>query len=782
MKRMRLLGRFLLYTSGASSVLILYLIIPSIITLNAIFPGSRVGLAIGFGLFILAEVAVFAVLLSTTGRRAARPMRQERRLSSRRPANYTVELRRADAGALLGAQPIRARAINASATGLAVLVEPDAWADGNGRSAVWVRLPGHTDLLEAETLDAAPVVVDRQRHCLVRLRLADRNGDTEDNGRGDGHERAHNGTGFAGNTWSTPIRLDAKVSARGWAAALVIGCRQGIRRLAALLPMPLWIILAVQTVASESQRNTAFQDEALYLYAGRQIVHHLLGGPAPTEHVGDFLAGTIIYPVIGGALDLIGGLEAARFYSLLWMLGATVAIYVVAKSLYDRTSALLAAALFAIEGSTLFIGHFATYDAMSLGLLSLATVLAVQAATARTPWLSALVPVVLMLAVASKYVAILYAPTVLAVLLWKSYQARGGWQALQRTGIALAVLLVTALLGVLRYPASVNAFNASALHRVAAVPASTSVLVQLVIYLAGIIIGLAVLGLFLSRRAYILLGLLLLVSALLAPLYHIYEGEFASLQKHVAFGSFFVAPLAGYAVARLGGRRNLIGLVLCLLIFVTGYQADARLADWWPNSSSMIAVLRTQVHSGDRILAEEHEVVEYYLARYETDLGRLHWSQTYNFEYTDATGRFYQGIPAYKAAIAAGYFDLVVLRYGPTVQTDRAIDGGLRDGTQYELVAKIPYDTAFGASNYWIWRKKAPSPTPAGHLVTQGRTSLSTLQVPPRLRRGSSISSTRGAIMCLGARNSCAKADNGTGIRALSAHSNRPATPDSPPM
>jgi hypothetical protein len=735
-KRIRTLGGLLVYTAGASAVLILYLIIPSIITLNGIFPGSRVGLAIAFGSLIVAEVVVVAVLLRTTGRRAAKPARRERRVSARRSADFTVEIRKADTGALKSGQPILARAINASTTGLAVLVESEAWADANGHSTVWVQLPGHAELLEAEPMDAAPIVVDSQRHCLVRLRLAGQNGDTRlgPDGRGNGHERAYNGTGAAAKTRHAPIRLDAKVTARGRVTALLTMCLHAVQRVATLLPVPVWAILAVQTVASESQRTTAFQDEALYLYAGRQMVHHLLGGPAPTEHVGDFLSGTTIYPMVGGALDLIGGLEAARLFSLLCMLGATIAAYVVAKSLYDRVSALLAAALFAIEGSTLFLGHFATYDAMALGLLSLAAVLAIRAATARTPWLCALVPVVLMLAVATKYVVVLYTPTVLAILLWKSYQAKGAWQAMGRLGIALAVLLITGVLGVLRYPASISAFNQSALHRVAAVPATTSVLVQLVVYLAGIILGLGLLGLLLSRRAYFLLGLILLISALLAPAYHIYEGEFASLQKHVAFGSFFVAPLAGYAVARLGGRRNLIGLIICLLIFVTGYQADARIADWWPNSSSMIAVLRTQVHPGDRILAEEHEVVEYYLARYESDLGRLHWSQTYNFEYTDAAGHFLQGIPAYKAAIASGYFDLVVLRYGPTLQTDNAIDGGLRDGTQYELVAKIPYDTAFGASNYWIWRKKA-SHTPAARVAAQGRTPFNaTGQAPYRLK------------------------------------------------
>ena len=56
--------------------------------------------------------------------------------------------------------------------------------------------------------------------------------------------------------------------------------------------LPLLAILALQTIASLGLRNTAFQDEALYLYAGRQIFNQLLGGPPATEPYAQYFSGT----------------------------------------------------------------------------------------------------------------------------------------------------------------------------------------------------------------------------------------------------------------------------------------------------------------------------------------------------------------------------------------------------------------------------------------------------------------------------------------------------------
>jgi 4-amino-4-deoxy-L-arabinose transferase-like glycosyltransferase len=107
-------------------------------------------------------------------------------------------------------------------------------------------------------------------------------------------------------------------------------------------------------------RNTAFQDEALYLFAGRQIILSWIGRTTYLEPYGLYFSGyPSFYPIIGGALDFLGGLEAARMFSLLCMLTVTSCLYFMTCQFFERKSAVVAALLFACEGSVLFLGRLA---------------------------------------------------------------------------------------------------------------------------------------------------------------------------------------------------------------------------------------------------------------------------------------------------------------------------------------------------------------------------------------------------------------------------------------
>ncbi len=69
-----------------------------------------------------------------------------------------------------------------------------------------------------------------------------------------------------------------------------------------LFRLPLPLILLFQTIISLlALRNTAFQDEALYLFAGRQILLTWMGKTAYLEPYGLYFSGyPSFYPVIGG--------------------------------------------------------------------------------------------------------------------------------------------------------------------------------------------------------------------------------------------------------------------------------------------------------------------------------------------------------------------------------------------------------------------------------------------------------------------------------------------------
>jgi len=62
-------------------------------------------------------------------------------------------------------------------------------------------------------------------------------------------------------------------------------------------------ILLSQGIVSLSLRNTAFQDEALYLYAGRQIFSMLMGGPPVVAGYETYFTGLpYLYRCLGGCL------------------------------------------------------------------------------------------------------------------------------------------------------------------------------------------------------------------------------------------------------------------------------------------------------------------------------------------------------------------------------------------------------------------------------------------------------------------------------------------------
>src|SRR5450631_4525526 len=79
---------------------------------------------------------------------------------------------------------------------------------------------------------------------------------------------------------------------------------------------PLTLICAVQAALSLSLiwSNTAYIDEADYLWVGRlEIAHWMHGTSWPSAYADHLFSGSpIIYPPLGALADSIGGLAAAR--------------------------------------------------------------------------------------------------------------------------------------------------------------------------------------------------------------------------------------------------------------------------------------------------------------------------------------------------------------------------------------------------------------------------------------------------------------------------------------
>ncbi len=145
-------------------------------------------------------------------------------------------------------------------------------------------------------------------------------------------------------------------------------------------------ILCLQAVLSLRLHNTAFEDEALYVYSGHMELEHLLHGAALQGSYAAYFSGSpVLYPLAAGFLNALGGLTAARMLSLVEMLSITALLYSLSRRLFNERIALTAAMLFSVCESAIFLGNFATYDATCMFLLACAAWIVVRTAGCRWP-------------------------------------------------------------------------------------------------------------------------------------------------------------------------------------------------------------------------------------------------------------------------------------------------------------------------------------------------------------------------------------------------------------
>ena len=195
--------------------------------------------------------------------------------------------------------------------------------------------------------------------------------------------------------------------------------------------------------------NTAFQDEALYIYAGHlQLDHFLYGRPVPPEFTRYFSGSPILYPILAAAVDSAFGLAGARALSLILMLGTTVLLYSLSRLLFNERAALCAAALFGTTQSTLFLGHFATYDALAIFLLALAAWTVIRTAPSSTILACIVAALIMALGVAVKYAALMFVPSIVVLAGLAAYLHRR-WGGLLLRSILLSAFTWAIVAGAL---------------------------------------------------------------------------------------------------------------------------------------------------------------------------------------------------------------------------------------------------------------------------------------------------------------------------------------------
>jgi hypothetical protein len=517
-----------------------------------------------------------------------------------------------------------------------------------------------------------------------------------------------------------------------------------VERLLGARAAPLAILLAIQAALSLRLvwKTTAFLDEAFYLSIGHlELAHYLHHAPMPD--VSYYLSGSpLIYPPLAAAADDVGGLAAARLLSLILMLLVTFLLHGVSRRLMgSRTAAFFAVALFAGLGPTQFLGALATFDALALALLALATWLGVRAAEQRPAVRYTLVcagGLAMMLADAAKYAAALFDPVVVAVVvlaIWRLQGRRAGMTAGGAMVAAAGVPLVTG------YYLAGSSFRQGVLDTTLNRPSgsdSAGSVLALSAHTTGVIAVLAVLGavlcLFRLRSgperalAWVLAG-----AEFLAPAEQARIHTLTSLYKHVDYGAWFACMTAGYLLGEwltglaraqadpiragstgAGGRAADRGWALALSAAVallagisSGKTTGAEYAGW-PNSRPIIAALSRLLRPADYYLVEDPSLVTYYLR---SEIPFLHVDSTFGFSYPDTgAGRALVDGPAYALAIKQDYFAAIVLRFGATAARDHQLVRDMRADHDYRLAEVVPYRTSYGPGAYQIW-VRAPSRT-----------------------------------------------------------------------
>jgi len=493
----------------------------------------------------------------------------------------------------------------------------------------------------------------------------------------------------------------------------------------------LLVVLAVQAALSARLiwADTAFDDEAMSLWAGHLEWAHWLHGASIPQFPKYFSGAPVIYPPLGALADSLGGLAAARALSLLFMLGATALLWATAGRLYGQRAALFAAALFAVLGPTLHLGAFATADALRVALVALATWCVVRAGDRgrRTGWMVA-AGTALAVANAAAYSAVVFDLVLLALALLTAWPG-GGRLAARRCATLLITVVVLLAAGVLiGGSAYLGGFARTTIAPAPGASPPLPVLAHSASW-AGLIVVLAACAVIISWAsrqgwAQTLLLAVFTASVVLGPLEQARQHALASLNEHVGLGAWFGAIAAGYAVDRFiaaapAGRAQAATCGACVVALVfpvtLGASQSWTLATDWPNATSFIAILRPLAdHGSGHLLVEDPSVARYYLPA-----GRQwqRWSSTRNIILPSGIST---GGPASTASVAGvgnagvfaefitrGYFSYVALNFADTTALDHRLADQLHHDPRYRTIAVIPYGTEvapLGQGTYVIWR------------------------------------------------------------------------------
>jgi hypothetical protein len=444
----------------------------------------------------------------------------------------------------------------------------------------------------------------------------------------------------------------------------------------------LLLVLTLAARLANIQFNTLYLDEAIYTTVGEDVRAGVFDQGATS-----WMFGSYLYPVIASSIEQLGGVTGLRILSAILTTSAAVFVYMAAKRLFDNETALWTLLLFGLSGISISLGQQAVLDVLGVPLLALSVYWIVLSfrSERRQSWYFMWAGFTFSLSVLAKYIALLYLPALVLLIvtlhLWAGRSLLSVITRIRWISFFVPMVIVLGIYGAFYF----NDLMAVMSGQFASQSGSRGVILWKIIQDVGVPILLAVFGMvligwktvqrFYPQRVGLLVILLpvlalLMAAVLILPLYHILAANERSMWKHNVYTLIFLAPLAGYAIARTIqavrwiGQKSLMpfrfvsaGITIVALIWfsVSALRQNDALQRSWPNNVDELAFIQTQnITPQSRILSPSYAIYEYYF-----DMGvddRDVWNNVWYTEYGTSTGT-----DAIRQSIQECSYDLIVL-------------------------------------------------------------------------------------------------------------------------
>jgi 4-amino-4-deoxy-L-arabinose transferase-like glycosyltransferase len=543
------------------------------------------------------------------------------------------------------------------------------------------------------------------------------------------------------------------------------------------VPRTLLVILLIQTGLSLllMMSNTAFGDEALYMWAGHiELTHWFSHMATPATTYPDYLSGAPqLYPPLAAMADSLGGLIGARILSLCFMLGTTILLYSTANRLSSRKAALFSCALWLGCEPNLRMGAYATFDPMAIFCICLALWAAVKAAGSKYhAELIGLSAVAAAIGCVTAYSYAIYLPAVVIVGYFAWARERGAKRSL--ISLAGMIILLGALLALI--PTLLHVWHGvsfTTIHRdISRDHETRAAILQTAWSYAGLVTivsaAAAVIAIAAAKgRSDRLFRCALLGAAFLVPVYQILIAKTGwALDKHLAAGMWCVVLVAGMGLASISWprvKRPALVAAACVALAVPvfdGWFSAYGIQRSWPDMSNLVAAVRPLTASahGTLYVSATPSYLDYYT--WPSSLRREVWKSSISLDPSAWHGSpvsYYRSeirqqspglvvlfFPGYLKAQSLPHDVFQVLRGGKGARDQLARVGAvnslepgayyfalaLQQDPRYRLVSSGPVNSGYGSfglepSTFFIWQrtKAAAARPPADQPAASSRPS-----------------------------------------------------------